>query len=158
METDFELYYKTELAAIERAKSNKLFTHLLSPLEEAAVLNNYNPFFYKINEVELYISRYDCKSLLIKISAKVRLIDYIQSKQALLMEIPLESREAFEDPQIIMALNPRLRNRLASIECYDLQTIKSRGRRYFTEVLKFNKADMQTIDNLFKQYNCGELI
>jgi hypothetical protein len=157
MEYETEPLSKERLAPLFEAKAQKVLKPVLSPLEERALRNLYKPFTFRVNGLTVYVSDRDCKRLLKTTETKVLLLNDLVYKEKICKGIPLKFREAFEDPRIILSLQPRLRNQLCRLECYCLLTIMVRGRKYFVEEQKFSSNAMKILDGLFADYQCGSL-
>ncbi len=138
-------------------KEKGILKHVLSPLEQAVMRSKSNPFIYNVEGIDVYISRYSSKQLLLTVQQKLELIFAAHEKDQLSPGIPIKLRETFDDPQIVLSLHPLLRKRLCKLECYSLFTIMQRGRKYFTEDQNFRKQNMKTLDDLFSKYKCGDL-
>ncbi len=139
------------------AQEKSSLKSLLSPLEEAVLYGNSNPFVYKLGDTGVYISRYTAAELLHCISRKIELVKAARKKDELAKNIPLKHRETFDDPKIVLSLHPLLRNRLCKLECYSLYAIMLKGRTYFMKEQNFSKKNMQILDGLFAKYKCGDL-
>lgn len=148
---------KPDLAVLRTKGSKEILKHLLSPLEQAAMRHAYRPFIYNINGARVYISRSVCKHLLHLSNQKADLMWHAMQTQKEAKGIPNKLREVFDDPQIVFALNPRLRNRLCRLECYNLFAIMQKGRSYFVNEQGFSRNAMKTLDALFEKYNCKHL-
>lgn len=138
-------------------KDKSMLKHVLSPIEAAVMNGKSDPFFYKLEGMEIYLSRYTSSELLKTVKRKVELVVAAHRKDQLSINIPLKLRETFDDPKIILSLHPLLRNRLCKLECYSLFSIMQKGRNYFIEEQNFSKQNMKVLDSLFSKYKCGDL-
>ena len=148
---------KASLAVLRTKQSKEILKHFLSPLEQAALRHAYRPFTYNINGARVYISRSVCRHLLHLSTKKADLMWHAMQTQKETKGIPNKLREVFDDPHIVFALNPRLRNRLCNLECYTLFGIMQKGRSYFANEQGFSKTAMKTLDALFEKYNSLKL-
>lgn len=137
-------------------RSKQILFHIISPLEQAAMRHNYQPFVYKLDGARIYISARVCHHLAHLASKRAELIHSAVVEQHAAKKVPLKLREVFDDPRIILSLHHSIRNRFCKLECYTLLTIMQRGRAYFIEQ-HFGKRAMQTLDHLFEKYGCTRL-
>ncbi len=152
-----KLVQRSNAALATLKKSQEILKHILSPLEQAALTNNYRPFIYKHYGAPLYISQHSCKLLIEITCQKATLLCKIIEQESFSVGIPIKHREAFNDPRLVMALPPRLRNRLFRLRCYTLFSIMQKGRSYFEDEQKFSPASLQRLDELFAKYKCAQL-
>ena len=131
--------------------------HILSPLEQAALLHHNKPFTYIVDGASVYISGALSQHLAKLVTQKQELLTHTIHKENLSKNIPYSLRETFDDPRIILSLAPRLRNNLCRLECYTMFAIMQKGRSYFAGEQKFSPLAMQVLDALFVNYTCGEL-
>lgn len=148
---------EAELPFIKPAQSAQTLQHILSPLEQAALQHRYKPFTYTINGASVYISGAQCRHLAKLVTQKQELLSFAIHNESLSKNIPYPLRETFNDPRIILALAPRLRNKLCALECYTLFTIMQKGRSYFANQQQFSAGAMQVLDGLFANYKCAGL-
>lgn len=147
---------KEDLASVKAAQSRKILKHVLSPLEEAAFKNGFQPFTYTVEKgVSIYVSHFSCRQLLSKTKEKLDLMLNCTDKMHYFKDIPVKYRDAFDDPRIVLSLPPILRNRLCRLDCYTLVSILKLGRNYFIENLR--AGEIKHIDALFKKYKCSNL-
>lgn len=147
---------KADLASVKAAQSRKILKHVLSPLEEAAFKNGFQPFTYTVEKgVSIYVTHFSCRQLLSKTKEKLDLMLNCTDKMHYFKDIPVKYRDAFDDPRIILSLPPILRNRLCRLDCYTLVSILKLGRNYFIENLR--AGEIKHIDALFKKYKCSNL-
>lgn len=147
---------KEDLASVKAAQSRKILKHVLSPLEEAAFKNGFQPFTYNVEKgVSIYVTHFTCRQLLSKTKEKLDLMLNCTDKMHYFKDIPVKYRDDFDDPRIILSLHPTLRNRLCRLECYTLISILKHGRKYFAENLR--AGEVKHIDALFKKYKCNNL-
>src|SRR4051812_35540593 len=134
--------YRPDLALLRTKRSKQVLKHILSPLEEAAMRRNYQPFTYNLDGARAYISASMCRHLVRATTQKVELLRLAIEKDELAKNIPYKLREVFDDPRIILSLPPRLRNTLCRLECYTLFTLIQKGRSYFVDGQKFSAHAM----------------
>lgn len=147
---------KADLASLRTAQSRKILKHVLSPLEQVAFKNGFQPFTYTVEkDVSIYVSHFTCRQLLSKTKEKLDLMLNCSDKMHYFKDIPVKHRDVFDDPRIILSLPPVLRNRLCRLDCYTLISILKHGRKYFIENLRV--GEVKHIDALFKKYNCSTL-
>lgn len=157
MEKKFYPIEKADLASLKTAQSRKILKHVLSPLEEAAFKNAYQPFTYTLEKgISVYVTHYTCKHILNKTREKLDLLLNCTNKMVYFKDIPSKYWETFDDPRIVLSLPPVLRNRLCKLECYTLLTIVRRGRKYFLEQ-GFSPATLKTLDKVFAKYKSEKL-
>lgn len=152
MKNESEIAAKEHLGAIAEKS-----LYVLAPIEQQAIHHRYQPFMYKAPGFRLYISGEACKFLRETAEQKIRMLHSLIEKDKISKNIPLHLREVFDDPQIVLSLPPRLRNRLCTLECYCLFTIMQRGRSYFATKQNFSPGHLKTLDGLFANYHCGDL-
>lgn len=145
--------------ALTRAKQRELhesLRHILSPLEQAVLKENYKPFVYNYNGIGLYISRKAAGQLMDYARHKIEFVTTLVERERLSTGIPLKQREAFDNPRLILALPPRLRNRLIRLGCYTLFAVMQKGRGYFEEQ-GFSPPVIRRLEGLFGEYGCEGL-
>jgi hypothetical protein len=148
---------KAKRSAQSALKKQRNLRPLLSPLEQAILYGNGNPFLYTIGGQKIYISRWLALEFMKCAQRKMQLLEAAKEKDKQAINIPFKLRETFDDPRIILSLHPTLRNRLCRLECYSLFSIMLHGRKYFEDDQKFSKAAIKAISELFENYKCGAL-
>ena len=113
METNQRL--KHDLAVLRTKRSKAILKHILSPLEQTAMRHSYQPFTFNLDGVRVYISGNTCKHLVNITTQKAELLLHAIQTEKLAKSIPYKLREVFDDPRVILALPPRLRNRLCRL-------------------------------------------
>lgn len=145
-----------DIASLKTRSAKVLLNPILSPLELTALNKKWQPFTYKIANLKIYISALHCKHLLVSTLHKLQRLNAAVTKDKLSKGIPISMRETFDDPKIVLSLNPKLRNRLCKLECYTLFTIMQKGKIFF-EQQKFSKAHVNAIEDLFLKYKLAKL-
>lgn len=145
-----------DITSLKTRAARVLLTPILSPLELTALNKKWQPFTYKISDLNIYISALHCKHLLISTLHKLQRLNAAITKDKLSQGIPINLRETFDDPKIVLSLNPALRNRLCKLECYTLFTIMQKGKAFFNEQ-KFSKSQMEAIEEIFMKYKLAKL-
>jgi len=146
------LVQKADFTFLKSKQATQTLRYILSPLEQAALRHNYQPFTYKLDGVRIYISSGLCKSLVNITTQKAELLILAIQMEKSAKHIPHKLRDVFDDPRIILALPPRLRSHLCRLQCYTMLAIIQKGRRYFADEQKFSPRAMQTLDALFTKY------
>jgi len=145
------------LTSVKRGILSEDLKHILSPLEQAALQHQYKPFVYNYEGISIYISRRSCKQFMDYATDKITFLTSLIELERLSVEIPIKHREAFYDPRLILALPPRLRNRLVKLGCYNMFFIMQKGKSYFQDEQGFSSITIQRLDALFSKYKCSHL-
>lgn len=156
MKNKSDLITAKDIASLKTKAAKVLLIPILSPLEQTALNKKWQPFTYKIADLKIYISALHCKHLLISTLQKLQRLNAAVTKDKLSQGIPINLRETFDDPKIVLSLNPPLRNRLCKLECYTLFTIMQKGKVFFQQQ-KFSKAQINAIEDLFLKYKLAKL-
>jgi hypothetical protein len=75
-------------------------------VEAAALRHNYQPFKFNMNGVSVYISGAACKRIVGLTTQKVEMLHWAITKDKLAKGIRFKLREVFDDPRIVLSLNP----------------------------------------------------
>ncbi len=147
---------------IFRGYSNKqskvILKHLLSPLELEALKHRYKPFQYDINGESISITAGTSKQLLIYTRSKINFFSDLIQQENFNRKISVSIPKLLDDPKVILSLPAHLRNILIGrLDCYNLFDVLQIGRKQLSQTRRLGKEGLKTLDNLFKEYNCGHL-
>lgn len=146
-----------DIASLKTKTAKTLLTPILSPIELAALNRKWQPFTYNLAGLKIYISGLHCKQLLVSTMNKLQRLNVAVAKDKFSQGIPVKLRETFDDPKVVLSLNPVLRNKLCKLECYSLFTIMQKGKSFFEIEQKFSVQHVKTIEGLFAKYKLGKL-
>ena len=137
---------------------NVILKHLLSPLELEALKRRYKAFQYDINGISITITAETCKQLLIFTRNKISFFSDLMQQEILNQRNSIFIPKFLNDPKTILSLPPYLRNIvIGRLNCYNLFDVLQIGRRQLAQTPRLGKKGLKTLDNLFKEYNCGHL-
>ncbi len=148
---------KYALDAIQSDASQALLKHILSPMEKAALRRGFQPFYYNLNGIKIYVNGHSSRRLLFIVKHKVCLLTFTVEKERKSIDIPLHLREVFDDPAEILGLPAQTRNRLCAIECYSMYTVMQLGRNFFETWAGFGKRSLSALDALFAKHEVTHL-
>jgi uncharacterized protein YcgL (UPF0745 family) len=134
-----------------------LLAHSISEVEKAALLHDYQPFYYQMDSRLVYFTASACKTLRENTEQRLALVRHrihIEEKSG---NIPPHLREVFEDPCEVLSLPTYARVNLHKVECYTLLRIMLAGRQYFVNQPKFGRKTMKQINELFARHGCSWL-
>lgn len=146
-----------DLSQLTTGSASRCLKYILSPLEQAALRHNYQPFNYKFEGGFIYISGFACKQLLDITKTQVSFFTSRMERENKSKDIPRKLREVFEDPAEILSLPAYTRNHLCRLECYSMFKIMLLGRQYFLDRKEFGKKSMQIVNDLFAKHGCSKL-
>jgi hypothetical protein len=134
-----------------------LLVHGISEVEEAALLHDYQPFYYQMDSRPVYFTASACKTLRENTGQRLALVRHriqIEEKSG---QIPHRLREVFEDPCEVLSLPTYARVNLHKVKCYNLLRIMLAGRRYFINQPRFGRKTIKQIEELFARHGCSGL-
>jgi hypothetical protein len=138
--------------------SKAILKHLLSPLELKALKCRYKAFQYDINGTHIPITAGTCKHLLVFTRSKINFFSDLMKQESFNQKTSLSIPKLLDDPKVILSLPSHLRNILIGrLDCYNLFDVLQIGRKQLAQTRRLGKEGMKTLDNLFKEYNCGHL-
>lgn len=146
-----------DVASLKTRAARILLNPVLSPLEKTALHQKWQPFTYKISDLNIYISGLHCRHLLISTLNKLQHLNAAVTKDRLSQGVPIKYRETFDDPKIVLSLPALLRNKLCKLECYNLFSIMQKGREFFENEQKFSRQNLKILEALFAKYKCSNL-